>query len=61
MPPELVEAQGEFVMANHGESEAARAAALARAAGLACEARYVDLEPLLPRSQPAVLTLWRRR
>jgi hypothetical protein len=53
-------ADGEFVMANHGVSEAARAAGFAAGAGLVPLARVVDADPLVARTQPAVITLWRR-
>ncbi|MBS0375006.1 MAG: hypothetical protein JSR73_10525 [Proteobacteria bacterium] len=46
-------------MVNHGETEAAVAAGLAAAAGLAPAGRFVCAAPLLPRSAPPVVSRWR--
>jgi SAM-dependent methyltransferase len=49
---------GQFVMVNHGPEEAAVAGRFAAAAGLRALARLDDRLPLVPRTQPAVATLW---
>jgi hypothetical protein len=48
--------EGEFLMVNHGEAEAAIAAAYAHAAGLECQQRHIETASLAPRAQRAVVS-----
>lgn len=51
---------GTFVMINHSPGEAKVAHHLVEATGLVCQGHYVHEQPLRPRPQPAVLTLWQQ-
>ncbi|MEX5215011.1 MAG: hypothetical protein NW703_12685 [Nitrospiraceae bacterium] len=51
---------GTFVMVNYSADEMQIARQGAIRAGLHCLGRYLHQEPLKPRSQAAVLTLWKR-
>ncbi len=48
--------EGEFLMVNHGEAEAAIADVYAHAAGLECRQRHIEVSPLAPRAQRAVVS-----
>jgi hypothetical protein len=53
-------ADGTFVMVNYSADELQVARHGAMQAGLHCLGRHVHQRPLKARSQPAVLTLWKR-
>lgn len=51
---------GTFLMINHNWEEAEVAHHLVEATGLVCQGKFVHTQPLRPRPQPAVLTLWQQ-